>query len=356
MIALHTQAVTASLRDQGNDPGHLATPLAAGSIGKLKERLAAVKKVEQPYASFGGRVEEGDGFEVRVSERLRHKGRAITLFDYERLVLQAFPDIYKVKCINHTDRQQEHVPGNVRVIVVPDLRNRNAVDPLQPMASLDSLDTIQEYLAERAGNFATLHVTNPDYEEIRVQCQVRFHTGYDQGHYLGQLVSDVQHFLSPWLHDEAADISFGGRIHGSSVLQFIEQRLYVDFVTDFRMDQKIAGAWCLDVQEATASHAGAVLVSARAEEYGVGTEVLSCEDEPMEQAQQVEEKKTVLTGPRFLGNTGSRELHDLNNLTQLCHVDRIAMDRQRRFYSIADARAMGYDLCAHCFGRDRSRR
>ncbi len=357
LIAIHAQAVTVSLRDQDNDPDHLTTPMAAGSISKLKERMAAIKKVEQPYASFGGRVAEGDDdFYVRVSERLRHKGRAITLFDYERLVLEAFPEIYKVKCINHANRQQEHVPGSVWVIVVPDLRNRNAVDPLKPRASLDTLDRIQDYLTDLASDFINLDVGNPDYEEIRVQFQVRFHNGYDQGYYLGQLVTDIQNYLSPWLHDEAADISFGGRIHRSKVLQFVEQCEYVDFITDFRMDQQVAGAWCLDVDEAVASNAGAVLVSARTGEYQIGVNVNSCEDEEVVKAAEEEEKEAVLSGPRFLGNTGSRELHDLNNLTPLCHTDRIDMDRQRRFYSITDARGMGYDLCAHCFGRDRSKR
>jgi hypothetical protein len=357
LIALHTQALTASLLDQGNDPAHLATPLAAGSIAKLKQRMAMVKKVSQPYASFGGRVAEGDDdFNVRVSERLRHKGRAITLFDYERLVLQGFPEIYKVQCVNHANRQQEHVAGNVRVIVVPDLRNRNAVDRLKPRASLDTLDRIHDYLEARASDFVALDVTNPDYEEIRIHCQVHFHSGYDQGYYLGQLVNDIQNFLSPWLHDEAADISFGGRIHRSRVLQFVEQQDYVDFVTDFRMDQRVAEAWCLDVEEAVASNASTVLVSAPAEEYQIGVDVDSCENPAKAQAVEDETQQAVLTGPRFLGNTGSRELHDLNNLTPLCHVDRIATDRQRRFYGIADARAMGYDLCGHCFGRDRSRR
>jgi hypothetical protein len=357
-IALHTQAVTASLRDQGNDPSHLATPLPAGSISKLKARMAAVKKVSQPYASFGGRQQESDdAFNVRVSERLRHKGRAVTLFDYERLVLQGFPEIYKVKCINHTNRQQEFVPGAVRLIVVPDLRNRNAVNPLEPKASLDTLDSIHDYLAARASDFVELEVTNPDYEAIRIECQVRFHTGYDQGYYLSQLVSDIQNFLSPWLHDEAADISFGGRIHRSQVLLFVEQREYVDFVTDFRIDQQVAeDTWLLDVAEAVASRASSVLVSAPAEEYGIGVAVESCEDEVKTPLEVEGEEPRVLSGPRFLGNTRSRELHDLNNLTDMCHLEKIAADRQRRFYSIADARAMGYDLCGHCFGRDKSLR
>ncbi len=360
LIALHTQAVTVSLRDQGNDPNHLATPLPSGSIARLKERTAAVKKVHQPYASFGGRMAENENdFNIRVSERLRHKGRAITLFDYERLVLQRFPEIYKVKCINHADRDREHRPGRVRIIVVPDLRNRNAVDPLKPKVALDLLERIREYLDALSSDFVQIDVTNPTYQEIRVQFQVRFHSGYDQGYHLGRLAEEIRDHLSPWLQDEAAEIHFGGRIHRSRVLQFVERLEYVDFVTDFRMDQQIAGtdAWDLDVEEAVAHSAGAVLVSAPVAQYRIGTDVASCRGrEPEESGEAEEARPAVAAGPRFLGNTGSRELHDLNRLTPSCHIDRIAVDRQRRFYAVADAMAMGYDLCAHCFGRERSRR
>ncbi len=362
LIALHTQALTVTMEDQGNDPTHLATPLAAGTISKLKERLAAVKKVAQPYASFGGRMAENDSeFNVRVSERLRHKGRAVTLFDYERLVLQQFPDIYKVKCINHSSRQQEHVPGSVRVIVVPDLRNRNAVDPLKPMASLDTLDQIHDYLDELTNDFTQLEVSNPDYEAIRVQFQVRFHQGYDEGYYLSQVVQDIQDYLSPWLHDDSADIRFGGTIHRSKVLLFVEQLAYVDFVTEFRMDQQVADSdsWLLDVEEAVASNAGAVLVSAPAEAYQIGTNIISCEDLSESDASDAvpqQEMDQVVLGPRYLGNTSSRELHDLNRLTSRCHIDKIDMDRRYRFYTVDEAQAMGYDLCAHCFGRELSKR
>ena len=357
LIALHTQVISATFVDRSNDPAHLSTPLAADSIAKLRERQAAVKKVSQPYASSGGRMQEPDGeFNVRVSERLRHKGRAITLWDYERLVLQEFPEIYKVKCINHADRQREHVTGNVRVVVVPDLRNRNAVDPLRPRASLDTLDQIEKHLAGVASDFIAIHVTNPEYEAIRAQFQVRFHDGYDQGYYLRQLVTDIQDFLSPWRHDEAADISFGGRIHRSKVLLFVEQREYVDFVTKFRIDQQLAGSWCLDVEEAVAGHAGVVLTSAEAGEYQIGVAVNSCEDsEPLAEV-VAEPPQVVAVGPRFVGNTRSRELHDLNNFTPMCHLEMIAADHRRRFFTIADARGLDYDLCAHCFGRDRSRR
>jgi YD repeat-containing protein len=81
-------------------------PILAGSALKSPEPRKSpdtAGSVVLPYDSFGGRVAEDDStFYTRVSERLRHKDRAITLFDYERLVLEEFPEIYKVRCLNHT--------------------------------------------------------------------------------------------------------------------------------------------------------------------------------------------------------------------------------------------------------------
>jgi hypothetical protein len=73
---------------------------------QTKEHILLARQIGTPNAvpfpSFGGReTEDSSQFYKRVSERLRHKERAITIFDYERLVLESFPSIYKVKCVNH---------------------------------------------------------------------------------------------------------------------------------------------------------------------------------------------------------------------------------------------------------------
>ena len=102
LIEVAANAVEVQFTDRGNDRSHLSTALEAGKIAKLKNGLSAVKSVKQPYASFGGsREETDDDFYRRVSERLRHKNRCITSWDYERVILEAFPKVHKVKCIPH---------------------------------------------------------------------------------------------------------------------------------------------------------------------------------------------------------------------------------------------------------------
>ena len=102
-----------------------------------------------------------------------------------------------------------------------------------------------------------MHVENPAYEEINVDFNVSFHSG-DFVYYKGVLDQDIKRFLSPWAYDEGQDIVFGGQIHKSVILNFIEQRPYVDYVTNFKMYHLTGDR---DVEIAVASNPKAILVS-----------------------------------------------------------------------------------------------
>jgi hypothetical protein len=55
---------------------------------------------------------------------------------------------------------------------------------------------------------------------------------------------------------------------------------------------------------------------------------------------------------RWLGNTRSGEVHDLDALTPNCQVDEIRSDRRHFFVSLDEASGLGYDPCAYCLGRE----
>jgi Baseplate J-like protein len=274
VLNIHTQAIKASFRDNGNDPNHLRTSLSAETISKLENSISAVKSVKQPYSSFGGKLSEaGNEYYRRVSERLRHKGRAITMWDYERLVLENHPSIYKVKCINHMRYRSisgepcynQMAGGGVTVIVVSNLRNQNLVNPLQPTTSNAMRTEIETMLKKRSSRFAEIKVINPKYEEIFVKFKVYFGKQWssDKGYYSSQLNEDIKKFLSPWAFEEGSDIKFGGKLHASFILNFIEEREYVDYITDFalfKLDEN--GVPGLPLEEISASEVYSILVSA----------------------------------------------------------------------------------------------
>lgn len=268
VINVHPQAITAVFSDNGNELSHLAEPLEANTIAKLSQSQAVIKSVEQPYATFNGKLpEEGNDYYRRVSERLRHKNRPITIWDFERIVLEEFPSVYKLKCLNHTRMNEyysEQAPGNVSLIVISNLRNQNAVNPLQPTTSLSTLTAIKEFLTPLKNPFIELHIKNPTFEEVQVEFNVRFYEGTDQSFYQNQLNEDLKKYLSPWAYADGVDISFEGVIHKSKIINFVEELEYVDYVTCFKMyhviDQNLTEQ--IDVNEISPTRSSALVVSA----------------------------------------------------------------------------------------------
>lgn len=289
IINVVAQAVKATFKNQQNSAAHFQKPLPASSVTKLVDKPAEVKKVDQPFESYGAVPGEvGQELWMRASERLRHKDRAITVHDYEKLILEHFPDIFKVKCITHKDPNcncrdivlldnalafaEENVggdegsfgkaiikqarnnpaevqktadmliccgpqvaPGHVMVVPIANMRNRNSVNILQPRTSRRVMLDIEKFLLKRVSPFVKVHARNPIYEELLLAFRVKFHLGIDKGYYLKLLNEELQQFLTPWVFSDEVDIPFTGKVYASAVINFIEERSYVDYISDFMM-------------------------------------------------------------------------------------------------------------------------
>lgn len=281
------QALEVTFKDKGNDPAFPAKLLPAGTISKLDQPDAAVKKITQPFATFGGRgAELPTAFYTRISERLRHKDRAIALWDYERLILEAFPQIYKAKCLNHTQYEptesptgiytgiyKELAPGHVTIVTIPNQQSQNLRDPLRPYTSLGLLEEIAQFLRKRLSCFVSLHVTNPQFEEVQVSCKVRLHDGADEAFYENKLREAITRFLSPWAFPGGGSPSFGGKIYKSVLINFVEEQPYVDYVTDFKLFHMFidgdGGKQTVERNEVEGSKAVSILVSVPAPKHSI---------------------------------------------------------------------------------------
>ena len=236
LVGVHANAIEVVFTDQGNDPLRLATALSAGSIGRMKAPPAVLKAVTQPHAGFGGAlVEDDSSLARRAAERLRHRGRAVTAWDVERLVLQDFPRVWRALCIPHASERSWLAPGHVSVIVVPDLRAGGAGDPLQPRVDLDTLTQIGTHLAARGAPQTRWHVRNPAYRAVRCDFKLRLRPGFGFNFHAPQTELALRRALAPWAFDSAAPIGFGGSVLRSALLDLVEALPWVDFVTDFRL-------------------------------------------------------------------------------------------------------------------------
>jgi hypothetical protein len=240
VIGVHAQAAEVTFQAKPtNDPARLAKPLPPNQVSKLVSADFSIKKIEQPYESFGGKLPEASGhFYTRISEHLRHKGRGIAPFDHEHLLLEAFPAIFKTKCVSHTfglsarqyRRDLEVAPGFVVIAVIPDLKKLKAGDMLEPRAPVSLLEDIKVFLQKWMSPFARLQVMNPRYEKIQVDVHVTLLPGRDRVFYASQLREDLTHFLAPWYLGDSDKITFGQSIVHSDVVKFVENLDYIDFI------------------------------------------------------------------------------------------------------------------------------
>lgn len=233
---IYTQAVVATFQNQDNDLAHLNNGLQANTISKLITRVPQVKSVNQPYNSFDGKYKEADTeFYRRVSERLRHKHRAITQWDYENLVLQEFPEVFKVKCLNHTSEKSYMAPGHVTLMVVPNIKNKNAFDVYQPRVSRASLNKIQNYVNDLNTMHVKAQVINPNYKEAKVQATVKIFEKYDEVFYMKQLDEDIKKYISPWAFTDSKDIDFNVQLNINHLINYLEQLYYVDYIDEIKI-------------------------------------------------------------------------------------------------------------------------
>jgi hypothetical protein len=258
----------------------LNEPLPAESISKMKDPDSDIKSFIQPYSSFGGQPPELDNrFYQRVSERLRHKERSVSLWDYERMVLEQFPELYKVKCISHSaygfeedngdTTTAEFAPGYVSVLVVPDLHNQNHQNPLEPRVSLGKLEEIKRFLKRRTSPFAAekISVLNPQFEQIEIELSAEFNGDSDEEFNKKRLNKDLIRFLSPWAFGDPGAFSFGDSIHRSVLLNFVKNLSYVNVVMNFKMNHYAGSKTLRDITVAQASTARSVLTSAVSHTY-----------------------------------------------------------------------------------------
>lgn len=272
---IHTQAVVAKFENNENEVSHLESGLPAETIKKLMTRVPQIRSVEQPYNSFGGTPEESDeNFYRRISERLRHKNRAITLWDYEHLILQKYPEIYKVKCLNHTSESSFNAAGHVTIVVIPDTVNKNVFDMFEPRVSQGLINKVEKYINTLNSTHVEAKVINPNYEKVYVDLEVQFYEGYDRSFYRKQLEEDIIKFLSPWAYDDTKEVEFGITLHKSVLIDYLEKLEYVDYLQNVIISKGKGGKPLNNISPADPK---SILVSAK--EHNIRTVLSNCKGE-----------------------------------------------------------------------------
>ncbi len=255
-VSVTPHAVRASWRPLDGTGEHLRQPLPAGTITSSVEDLPDISAIAQPMPSFGGRAPETNReFVIRLAERLRHKDRALLAWDYEHLVMERFPTIWKVQALPARSPAKGRNPGHVLVVVVPGPDGISVMSPTVPAAPSEMLNRIETYLAERATPFATIHVVNPVYVRIKVIAAIQFRDETDTGANVKRMNDDLLGYLSPWFYDAERAARQGNYASEDDITEFIQTRPYVAAVETLRFEYSPADRSALEWYFLTSSEA-----------------------------------------------------------------------------------------------------
>ena len=212
----------------GAGPAGMALP--AGTISKTVGSVVGLKKVSQPFDGLSGtRAEEPSLFHRRVAEMLRHKGRAWTAWDYESLVLEAFPEVAFAKCLpSYSAKEDDVKPGALTMVVIPFIFQ----DELKPESGVRLTNRVREELKSVCSPFVHIEIVNPVYREVTVNVTISLRRGFNDSIRYEALVNDaLQDYLRSWKgYGEGAHFKEGDGV--SDIIAFLETLPYVDFIEE----------------------------------------------------------------------------------------------------------------------------
>ncbi|QZZ22018.1 putative baseplate assembly protein [Leptothermofonsia sichuanensis E412] len=217
---------------------------AASTIVQLKTTVPYIEKVTNSEAAAGGADAESlDSLVERMPRTLRHRGRAVTLEDYEDLAKLASPDVARARCIPlrnlqlvsnsaiEAENPQPLEPGVLSLIIVP-----YSNDP-KPLPSLELLNRIQRYLQANSSMTARVVVVPPHYLSVNITTDLAV-TSLEGASAVEQA---VERKLSRFLHPLTGGLDgngwdFGREPHKSDFYRQIESVSGVDHVRSLKVE------------------------------------------------------------------------------------------------------------------------
>jgi hypothetical protein len=226
ILAVQSQAVEAeALRPSGGEP------LPPHSITALEELRPEIAAIHQPFSSRAGRPAETEAaLRLRAAEQLRHKGRALAGWDYERLLWEAFASqLHAVVCLPARGER------GVEVVVIPNLRDQVPRNLFTPGTPLDQLAAMERHLRERCPAELAPVVRNATYMPVTVRLWVCLREGVDPAYAERQLRQELIRCLSLWCFDADAEVRLGGGVRAGDLVAAVEALPFVAYLERLRL-------------------------------------------------------------------------------------------------------------------------
>jgi len=234
---IFTQAV--SVRSETILPKRLFTEKKAVKITPIGNRQ--IENISAPiYLETDDSTENDMDFYTRISERLRHKNRGRTNWDIERIILEKFNRIEKVRVYGRNNYPNELVQGcTTQIVVVPKNISTNTTIAHGNKFDIDTLQEIKNYIKNYVSPFVKIEVCNPVFEELKVRCRIQFTDDLKSPILKTQLNQDLITFLSPESGESDSDSLFEKSFTKTEIYKFIKARPYVKKIKKFSVIQLI---------------------------------------------------------------------------------------------------------------------
>jgi hypothetical protein len=176
--------------------GGLRGNVAAGAIGQLLGVVPGIQAVFNPRPGEGGANMEGlPALLERAPKTIRHRGRAISLADYETLAHEASPAVAFARAIPCLASNGRRLPGWVTVVIVP------FGDDARPFPSFGLREDVRASIEARAcADLAADHritIAGPNYEPLDLTLTVTPISASQAGAMESSVRSAVGEFLHP---------------------------------------------------------------------------------------------------------------------------------------------------------------
>jgi hypothetical protein len=209
--------------------------LPAFSIESFEDDFPGLLSVIQPIESSGGRAsEEKSPYYRRVSESLKHKFRAVTRWDIEKMLLQEFNWLGFVQVFGNFGHENFVAPGEVIVVGIPKIEQTGNF--YLPKLNPGQLKEMELYLKKEVNPFVDFKVINPQYEYLMIKGKIKFNTS-DTGLLFKKLYQELLLETCPWFYDDISSAFNQRETKRAEILNLITSRTYVKFFTSFSLAQ-----------------------------------------------------------------------------------------------------------------------
>lgn len=192
------------------------------------------------YSRVG--VVEGSGAEesetemqVRLSERISNRKRALLPGEYEQMVLQEFKDVTKVKCLPGVDTKD---PARERVVTLAVVTKRRNME--WPLCTDEMLCKVESYLRRFVSPFVEIDAINPVYEEVTVFCGIKLKAGQSAGRVISEIERNIRKCIAPWNNEGGVPV-FGYHFSIRDMIGCIRKCHEVEELRGLKMIQVISG-------------------------------------------------------------------------------------------------------------------